>query len=643
MNTNAVCAAAAFCAVLVGFSPRAQAATEAINVLFNGNTSATTVTIPQRVTGMSSGADALDQGTIWNNASPSGATLVGKVPANAAVGTYTLLSNLSLVDSGGTASNAKLSATLTVGQTNSQAELRAATPGGTPSGLLGQSVRLYNSTYDSIAFTISGLTANTAYDLYFYGSGSAAGQGLSVNLNSGYTAPGGTGSGSCTGGAAPALFDAAGSINSSGVAWFQVNAIANSAGNIVFTVPTKSGGQFLCGFQIQRAVTSSNTTYDITSYSAVGDGSTDNTLAIQSAINAANTAGGGKVVIPSGTFMSGPLTMKNNVTLNLASGATLKMLPYGTYPLSGSSYASFITCASLHDVAITGSGTIDGQGSAWWTAYSNGSLTVRRPQLVSVTNSTYVLIQGVTLKNSPNVHLPCGYSNRNVTIKNVTITAPSDSPNTDAIDFEGQDCLIQGCTFNVGDDNIAVGPGHAASGNITVQSCTFGVGHGMSIGSYCSSGLNGMCVSNSTFSGTTSGIRLKAARDRGGLVQNLVYSNLTMSGVRYPIYITSYYPSLPSSPSSDPAQAITSTTPIWQNILIKDVSSSNSASNGVCGILWGLPEKLINNVTFNHVTLSAQAGMQIYHASNINFINSSSITPSSGAALTTYDATVTGP
>lgn len=642
MNTSAVCVTAAFCAVLSGVSAPADAATEAINVLFNGNTSSTAVTIPQRIAGMSSGADAVDQGTIWNNASPSGASLAGKVPANAAVGAYSLLNNLSLTDSGGGATNVKLSATLNVGQVNSHAELNAVSIGGTPSGLLGQSLRLYNSSYDSIAFTVSGLSANTAYDLYFYGSGNTSGQGLSVNLNSGYTAPGGTGSGSSTGGATPALLDSANCINAAGVAWFQVNAITDSSGRILFTVPTKSGGQYLSGFQVQRAVTSSNTSYSVTSYSAVGDGATDNTLAIQSAINAAG-ASGGKVTIPSGTFLSGPLTMKSNVTLELASGATLRMLPYGSYPLSNGAYPPFIKCASLHDVAITGSGTIDGQGSPWWTAYENGSLTIRRPQFLAVTGCTYVLIKGVTLKNAPNVHASLNYANRNIVLKNVTITAPSDSPNTDAVDLEGQDYLVQSCTFNVGDDNIAVGPGHTATGNVTVSNCTFGAGHGMSIGSYCSQGINGMSVSNSTFSGTTSGIRLKAARDRGGLVQNLVYSNLSMTGVQYPIYITSYYPSLPSSPSSDPAQAVTATTPIWRNILIKDVSSTNTASNSNCGILWGLPEKLIDSVTFNHVTVSAYTGMKIYHASNINFTGSSSITPQTGAALTTYNATVTGP
>jgi polygalacturonase len=139
--------------------------------------------------------------------------------------------------------------------------------------------------------------------------------------------------------------------------------------------------------------------------------------------------------------------------------------------------------------------------------------------------------------------------------------------------------------------------------------------------------------------GTTSGIRMKSARDRGGLVQNLTYSNITMTNVQNPIYITSYYPTLPTDPTADTAMAVTATTPIWQNITIKNVTVTGS-SNG--GILWGLPEQKISNLVLDNVKIQANTGMEIFHATGVSFINGSSVTPKSGAAVTVYDAAVSG-
>ncbi len=139
--------------------------------------------------------------------------------------------------------------------------------------------------------------------------------------------------------------------------------------------------------------------------------------------------------------------------------------------------------------------------------------------------------------------------------------------------------------------------------------------------------------------GTTTGIRMKSARDRGGLVQNLTYSNITMTNVPTPVFIASYYPTLPTDPTTDPAQAVTATTPQWTNITIKNLTATGATT---AGIIWGLPEMKVSNVTLDNVKIKATSGMQIFHASGVSFINGSSVTPTSGAAVTTYDATVTG-
>ena len=156
-------------------------------------------------------------------------------------------------------------------------------------------------------------------------------------------------------------------------------------------------------------------------YNATND-TTDNTTAIQNAINAAATGGntngfyGGTVRIPApgtpGAFLCGPLTFKNNVNLQIDTHATLAMLPYGTYP-GGTSPSDFITCSSITNVEISGSGTIDGQATAtgWWSGLS----TSQRPYMISLSKCQRVLIQNVTLQNPPKMHIAFKSGGGNIT------------------------------------------------------------------------------------------------------------------------------------------------------------------------------------------------------------------------------------
>jgi len=375
-------------------------------------------------------------------------------------------------------------------------------------------------------------------------------------------------------------------------------------------------------------------TYNIATYGA-STSSTNNATAIQAAINAATAAGGGTVLVPSGTYLSGPLTLEKKVNLNLASGATLMMLPYGTWP---SGTTPFITCPSgATDVEISGSGTINGQGQAWWTAFAANS-SVTRPQEVVLNNATRVEITGITLTDSPEEHIwvkeDTDVTLIGFTIDTLAVEGQATDANTDGVDMSSNDVYMYHCSITDGDDNVVTG-----GNDIDVESCTFGVGHGCSIGSITESGVSYVTVNNCTFNGTTTGIRMKSARGRGGLVECLTYTNNTMTNVPTPISITSYYPTLPSSPSSDPAQPVTSTTPIWQNIIIANLTATGATA---AGTLWGLPEESINDVTLSNVSLTATTGMDIYNAADINFLNGCSIKVSSGPNETEYNATVTG-
>jgi len=376
-------------------------------------------------------------------------------------------------------------------------------------------------------------------------------------------------------------------------------------------------------------------TFDVKTYGATGDGATDDTKALQAALTAAANAGGGTVAMPKGTFLSGPLTLGNSTRLDLASGATLKMLPRGTYPAGTTPLLT--TASGAHDIALTGSGTIDGQGQDWWTAFAADS-SIDRMQEVVFSGATRVLISGLRFQNPPNEHIWVK-SDKDVTITGITISTLAVSgkaqpKNTDGIDISTDGGFLCNNKIECGDDNIALN-----GNNIYIGYSTFGVGHGCSIGSITKNGVSKLTVEHNTFNGTTSGIRLKSGRDRGGLVQNLTYSDITMTDVQNPIYITSYYPTMPTDPTADTAQATTSTTPYWKDITIKNVTITGSTN---AGIVWGLPESKVSNLILDNVKVQANTGMVIYHATGVSFTNGSSVTPKSGAAVKIYDADVTG-
>ena len=375
----------------------------------------------------------------------------------------------------------------------------------------------------------------------------------------------------------------------------------------------------------------------------------DYTAAIQAAIDAAFAAGGGIVEIPASAtpYLSGPLTLRSGINLQIDSGATLQALPYGTYPDGNT---DFITVPNHStDVAITGGGTIEGDGTAWWTAYNNDS-SVARPRLVQFSGATRVLVSGLTLQNSPEFHLAFSGANDSVTITGVTISAPSTSPNTDGIDPSGSNFLIQNCAIAVGDDNIAVKAGSTPASKITVAYCAFGTGHGLSVGGQTNAGLDGLTVTNCTFNGTTSGLRLKADATQGGLVQNLAYSNLTMTNVAYPIVFYSYYNEI-GTPGTTGGSAVTPATvntrnaaalsgtaiPQWRKISISSLTATGASGYS---IIWGLPltEGLINDVTLSGVNISGGAGFKIYNATNVRFTG----TVSAGTLTTANAAVITG-
>lgn len=369
-------------------------------------------------------------------------------------------------------------------------------------------------------------------------------------------------------------------------------------------------------------------TFNVRDYGAQGDGRTLDSPAIQKTIDACAKAGGGTVRLAPGTYLSKPLYLRGNyTTLQLDAGAVLKGTEEFTdYRNSKGKVVGLINATRLTDVSICGTGIIDGAGAPWWPAVREAKKTGapeprQRPKMINFKDCHGVMVRDVTLQNSPDFHLvPVDCDN--VLIDHVTIKAPADSPNTDAIDPSAcRNVRILNCVLDVGDDNVAVKAGHSVPGrafccqDILVSNCACLHGHGISIGSETSGGVSNFTVVHCTFDGTVSGIRIKTTREKGGRVENILYSDLTMNNVKRPIDIACYYPKVPDD---DPAQPVTSRTPAYHGIRIENLTGNSPEG---AGLIVGLPESPIRGVTLSNVHLKAVTGLRVENAVDVDLKN----------------------
>ena len=263
-----------------------------------------------------------------------------------------------------------------------------------------------------------------------------------------------------------------------------------------------------------------------------------------------------------------------------------------------------------------------------------------------------VLVEGVTLKNSPMFHIAfSGMSH--VTVRGVTIRAPSStdlktpSHNTDACDVSGRTILVELCDISVGDDNYTCG---GDTHDVLIQHNIYGFGHGVSIGSYARNGVSNLTVRDCTFTGTDCGIRIKSDRDRGGIVENLTYENLTMTDVAEPILIYGAYMAkerefrdlqhlTPEIAARYPAAPLAKLTPVFRNITFRNITAT-AAKGRRAGLIWGLPEAPAENILLQNVAIKADLPFGIYHGENIRLENCTITTPDGVNKLSTGNAKV---
>jgi polygalacturonase len=368
---------------------------------------------------------------------------------------------------------------------------------------------------------------------------------------------------------------------------------------------------------------------DITAHGAKGDGTTDCTPAIRTAIDACRAAGGGRIVVPSGRFLTGAVRLRSNVELHLAEGAVLAFLtdPSAYLPLvltrfEGTelmNYSPFIYALDETNVAITGRGTLDGQADQqhWWNwrtgqaparnrliqmavdgvaperrAFGEGASRLR-PNFVQPYRCANVLIEGVTIVNSPmwEVHpVLC----TNVTVRGLNIK--SHGPNNDGCDPEScRDVLIERCTFDTGDDCIALKSGRNEDGrrlhtpieNVVIRDCDMRDGHGgVVIGSEISGGARDIFAEKCRMDSPRleRALRFKNNAARGGVIERVAMRDVTVGEVAEAIVAADFFYEEGKNGAYEP---------VLHDVEVRNVTSRKSRQ---VFLLRGFEESPISNI-----------------------------------------------
>lgn len=374
---------------------------------------------------------------------------------------------------------------------------------------------------------------------------------------------------------------------------------------------------------------------------------------IQTAVNTCSKMGGGTVVVPKGEWKSGAIHLKSNISLHLEDGAviTFSDTPSDYLPVVFTrwegmecyNYSPLIYANSCENISITGNGTLIGNGQLWWhwkelqqaaaeeLCYAEfkgippekrifgTEAAALRPSFIQPINCKNVILDGFTVTNGPQWTIHPVYC-ENVTVRNVTVS--THGPNTDGLNPDScRNVLIENCTFDTGDDCIAINSGMNEDGwrvnkpceNIEIKNCTMNGGHGaVVIGSAMSGGVNNVYAHNCKISGTMQGIRLKSMRGRGGYVHDIKFENMEINDVtEQAIQINMFYEFSTVMPKANAPSD-------FCNIEIRNVKGRN-AKTGIQ--IKGLPEHKLRNITLETIEITAQNAFECSDVSGIEMKN----------------------
>ena len=390
--------------------------------------------------------------------------------------------------------------------------------------------------------------------------------------------------------------------------------------------------------------------FSVADFGTKADGTTKDTDAIAKALDAAEKAGGGTLNFPEGTYLTGAIKLRSKVAIHLEKGATLLFsTDPADYPVvltrwEGTecmNYSGLIYARDASDIAITGEGKIDGQGQTWWPWSKRAGPTLTKlrefgetqddPQqrkfgtpeaglracLFEPINCQRILLEGVTFTNSPFWTIHPIYC-EDITARNLTIHGTG--PNTDGFDPDScRNLLIEKCTFDTGDDCVTLKSGRDRDGrrvgkpteNVWVRDCIFQRGHGtVVIGSEMSGGVRNVLAENITADGNDAGVRIKSRRGRGGVVENIVYRNLTYKNIAKEAITIDMFYDVGNNPgvTQDSPEAL----PVYRNILVENLKCDGAAT---AIRIRGLPDSPMSNIVLRNVEITgAKQGVTITNA-----------------------------
>jgi polygalacturonase len=399
--------------------------------------------------------------------------------------------------------------------------------------------------------------------------------------------------------------------------------------------------------------------FPLTGYGAIGGGQTLNTNAFQQAIKACSAAGGGRVVVPAGKWLTGPIELLSHVELHLEKDAFVQFTPdHSQYPTIGNkaAIASPVYSVDQEDIAITGEGTMDGAGETWrpvkkskmtdaqWQQLlgSGGVLSPdgqiwwpsrecmendsHRPYMVAFNNCHRILIRGVLLRNSPKFVF-CPSHCTDLTMDHARIFNEWWAQNGDGIDISAcKRVVVYGCTVNAGDDGICMKssgagsnvPGPALEDIIIAADTVYRAHGGFVIGSNTDGGMQKILVSDCFFNGTDVGLRFKSNMGRGGLVKDIFIREIAMQNiVREAVLFDTYYEDVPAGATRKNDHP-TDKTPEFRDFHISDVRCAGAAT---AISITGLPQMPVHSIDFDTIEIRSDKAIVTKEIRDIHFHN----------------------
>jgi exo-poly-alpha-galacturonosidase len=419
----------------------------------------------------------------------------------------------------------------------------------------------------------------------------------------------------------------------------------NAGSSYSFTVKavTDSGKESAASNTVTQSTTPAMKVFNVTDYGAVGDGTTLNTKTIQKAIDECTV--GGKVLIPSGTFLSGAVFLKSNMTLQI-DGTLQGSDNVADYPLvsarfpyylSGNNYTGLInayttTYGSITNVRICGSGTVNGSSDVVGsiTGHANtilgnnqvaasGGNDSARGDMIVIKGVTNFYIGGLTLTN-PAMHTIFISYSKNITANGINVST-FDIHNADGINICTSDtAYVFNSTFDAGDDCINLNAGVGEPGvkenfpdnNLRIFNCTTKRGHGgVVFGSFTGAWIQNVFVEDCVFDGTDIGLRFKTGKEQGGGARNVLCRDITIKNIvkNAAIFFDSTYSC--NYPSGGPGQ--------FKDITVQNITCGNLSKYGI--YINGLPDKPHNNISISNVSIDGakSGGAFLKYCTNSTF------------------------